>query len=205
MIKFIKEQFKLTCDFYKTELHKPFLILLAVFMIGIALSCFAFNFFSDERDEFLLITFSAIEDSGILDDVNSELDFSIMLLFNNARACFIAMAIGLVPFVFLPFFPFLVNSAIVGLVLSGFENPLMLFLTGIMPHGIFELPAIIISVTTGFVLCKKATKKFLRHKIYFRQYCFDSIRVFCFFVIPALILAAIIESFVTPHIMGLVL
>ena len=62
----------------------------------------------------------------------------------------------------------------------------------LLPHGIFELPAIFISLGMGFrfgifVLKNSKLESFKLH-------VYDLIRVFVFIVIPLLILAAIIEG-----------
>ena len=63
----------------------------------------------------------------------------------------------------------------------------------IIPHGIFELPAIFISLGLGiklgsFVFYKDSRKKF-------NEFLKNSLRVFIFIVIPLLVLAGIIEGF----------
>ena len=70
---------------------------------------------------------------------------------------------------------------------AGFSSLWML-----VPHGIFEIPAIIISFAIGikfgaFIFCDDKLKEFK-----FRLN--NSLRVFFFIILPLLVLAAIIEA-----------
>jgi len=61
----------------------------------------------------------------------------------------------------------------------------------ILPHGIFELPAIFISLGIGLRL---GTYAFQKKKVSFKNWIFSSLRVFILIVLPLLIVAAIIEG-----------
>ena len=62
----------------------------------------------------------------------------------------------------------------------------------IFPHGIFELPAVFISLGLGL---KLGTFIFQRNKLKaFAEFFWNSLRVFLFIVLPLLIIAAIIEG-----------
>jgi stage II sporulation protein M len=63
----------------------------------------------------------------------------------------------------------------------------------ILPHGIFELPAIFISLGLGMKLGAFIFNKNPKKEFVYRMR--ESIKVFVFVVIPLLILAAIIEGF----------
>jgi len=62
----------------------------------------------------------------------------------------------------------------------------------ILPHGIFELPAVFIALGMGlkfggFIFQKEKIKSL-------REYFWNSLRVFLFVVLPLLIIAGIIEG-----------
>jgi stage II sporulation protein M len=115
------------------------------------------------------------------------------IFLNNFKASLIGMILG----VFVGIFPLInaiSNGAVLGLVsrLSVNEQGLS-SLWKLFPHGIFELPAIFISLGLGmkigsFVFEKKKIKA-LKH------YVIESLRVFVFVILPLLIIAAIIEGF----------
>ncbi len=79
-----------------------------------------------------------------------------MLFYHNSRASVIAIAAGLVPFLFLPILDPLINGAVLGLLVSMAKHQgmdvLRLILTQVLPHGIFEFAAIIYSASLGLYL-----------------------------------------------------
>jgi stage II sporulation protein M len=114
------------------------------------------------------------------------------LFFNNFGASFFGMVLGVVFGIFSVFNSFM-NGFILGFVakLSVSESGI-LSLWRIFPHGIFELPAVFISLGLGLKLGTFIFKKdwwgFLKKSFK------SSIMVFIFVVVPLLILAAIIEG-----------
>jgi stage II sporulation protein M len=85
------------------------------------------------------------------------------LFFHNAWATVIAVGAGLVPFLFLPILDPFVNGGVLGLLASvskhqGLDVP-RLFLTQILPHGLFELPAILYATSLGMYLSAEMGKK----------------------------------------------
>tara|TARA_Y100000034_G_C6716675_1_gene316852 strand:- start:368 stop:697 length:330 start_codon:yes stop_codon:yes gene_type:complete len=102
------------------------------------------------------------------------------------------MALG----IFLGIFSFLiliVNGYVLGFVASksvAVEGILVLW--RLLPHGIFEIPAVMISAGLGL---KLGAYLFVKHKKGdFKQWLLNSLRVFLFIVVPLLIIAAIIEG-----------
>lgn len=81
---------------------------------------------------------------------------------------------------------------------------LQTFLFGILPHGILEIPALLISMSIGIYLCKNITGSLFGRKN--RNKLDDLknvIRVFFTIVIPLLILAGLLECYVTPYLLRL--
>ena len=85
------------------------------------------------------------------------------------------------------------NGYILGFVSSmSVESAGVASLGKIIPHGIFELPAIFISLGLGL---KFGTFAFQKNKAKsFKNYLINSLRVFLLIVIPLLIIAGIIEG-----------
>ena len=98
---------------------------------------------------------------------------------------------GIIPAIFL-----LSNGSLIGFISSlAFSSPnggSQIFLR-LLPHGIFEIPAIIISFALGIKFGTFAFKK--EPKKAFKKYLINSTRVFVFVIIPLLFIAAIIEAF----------
>ena len=115
------------------------------------------------------------------------------IFWNNLKVSFIGIVSGIV-FGILPFLTSVANGYLLGFVSSlvvGQENFLSLW--RILPHGIFELPAVFISLGLGFKLgffiFQKKKMKYLKNNLY------KSLIVFFLIVLPLLVLAAFIESF----------
>ena len=116
----------------------------------------------------------------------------VFIFLNNVQSSFFGVVLGFVLGVF-PVLAAIANGYLVGFVgvmavnSEGFSSLLRL-----LPHGIFELPAIFISFGMGI---KFGTFIFQKDKAEsFREYFLNSIRVFLFVVVPLLIVAAIIEG-----------
>ncbi len=144
---------------------------------------------------------SMIDDDGHL---------SLLKLFlNNIFASALSIGLGLAPFLFLPAFSILSNSMLIGAVLgigtaSGVVPVVKMVALGLMPHGIFELPALFLSMAMGLYLCRLMTFKILgkarEEKILENLNALA--KIFVLTVVPLLAAAAAIECFVTPNLMS---
>ena len=123
------------------------------------------------------------------------LNTSQLVLFiftNNVWASFLALTFGII----LGIYPFL--SALLNGYLLGFVGRMVTSQEGIgtlwkiLPHGIFELPAIFIAFGLGMKLGTVFFKKNFRKT--FKEYIKKSLEVLVFVIIPLLIIASIIEG-----------
>ncbi|HIG94145.1 MAG TPA: stage II sporulation protein M [Nanoarchaeota archaeon] len=114
------------------------------------------------------------------------------IFLNNLQSSFFGLVLG-VFFGIFPIITTIVNGYILGFVSIKVVSVEGIFvLWRLFPHGIFELPAVFISLGLGlkfgsFIFQKK---KFDSLKDYF----VNSLRVFFFIVFPLLVIAAIIEG-----------
>ncbi len=121
---------------------------------------------------------------------SSEMIFFIF--FNNLRIAFMGIIYGFALGIF-PVLSTFINGYVVGYVSSSAVSSSGIFsLLSLLPHGIFELPAIFISFGLGlkfgtFLFYKEKMKKF-------SEFFTNSLRVFVFVIIPLLAVAAIIEG-----------
>ena len=122
----------------------------------------------------------------------SSFDIVIFIFFNNLRASFFAMILGIGAGIF-PLVTGIINGYLLGFVSREVVNEGgMLVLWRLAPHGIFELPAILFSIGIGLKigtgLFGKDVKKNLRYN--FRE----GLRFFVFVIFPLLLVAGIIEG-----------
>ena len=122
----------------------------------------------------------------------SYLELTQFIFLNNIQSSFMAMMFGML-FGILPIIAAIGNGYVLGFValLSVKEHGIFV-LWRLLPHGLFELPAIFISLGIGL---KFGTFIFQKKKFdSFKNYFWNSLRIFFFVVLPLLILAAIIEG-----------
>ena len=122
----------------------------------------------------------------------NQLEITRFIFFNNLQSSFTGMIFG----IFLGIFPMVVamlNGYILGFVaLLSVSNEGIFVLWRLVPHGVFELPAVFISLGLGL---KFGTFIFQKNKSEsFRNYFWNSIKTFVFIVLPLLVIAAIIEG-----------
>ncbi len=117
------------------------------------------------------------------------------IFINNLKSSFFAIFCGVL-FGIIPLAVSVVNGYVLGFVANRtIQSEGYLVLWRLLPHGIFELPAVLISIGIGlrlgmFLFIYKGKDKLKE----FGKWLLDGLRVFVFIVIPLLVLAAIIEG-----------
>ena len=132
-----------------------------------------------------------------------------VLFFHNARTTVIFLVLGLLSFGTLGLTLFIGNIALVGGVLGAAQlvgySPLLAFAAGILPHGIFELSAIVLATAAmlkvGAQLVTPQPDKSLGETLLISLA--DWFRVFIGIVLPFLAIAALIEIYITPDLIKL--
>jgi uncharacterized membrane protein SpoIIM required for sporulation/ABC-type transport system involved in multi-copper enzyme maturation permease subunit len=202
-------------DWYRVEipetlrqLKQPLLIVVGLGVITVIVSYIwvvvnvpAYIEFSPERtDEFRTFVGDNLVN---LDLLQRQLP-APLLFFYNARTTVVFLLMGLVSFGTLGLTLFMVNFALVGGVLGGASligfSPILTFVVGVLPHGIFELTAVVLATAAmlrvGALLVSPDTDKSLGET--FLLSIADWFRVFVGMVVPLLAVAAVIEIYLTP-------
>ena len=128
---------------------------------------------------------------------------------NNLTAAFSAILWGLVPFAYLAAFPLGFNFFLIGAlgayyVRSG--SSLGVYLVGILPHGIFELPALVLFCAAGLYLCSRVTARVRGDKeVRILRTLSEVSTLFLYVILPLLAAAALIETYVTPRLLAMML
>jgi uncharacterized membrane protein SpoIIM required for sporulation len=143
-----------------------------------------------------------------LDSLGESLPAPVLFL-HNARTTVVFLLLGLVSFGTLGLTLFIGNIALVGGVLGAAQlvgySPLLAFAAGILPHGIFELSAIILATAAmlrvGAQLVTPQADKSLGEILLISLA--DWFRIFVGIVLPFLAIAALIEIYITPLLIRL--
>ena len=204
-MSWLKEQRSLLVEFLGSDFRRTFLLCAAGMLLA-ALGGFGTALAVPEMvDEVLEAFLTQIEEAGVLDESGQMSVFA--LLFNNWRAMVVSAAYGFIPFLFLPVLSLLVNGMLVGVmggwVLQG-GGSLPFFLAGILPHGVFELPALVLSIACGVTLCQGICRMIVGSpkKVSMVELLGDLLRVLVLLVAPLTVIAAFVECYVTPVVMG---
>ncbi len=122
----------------------------------------------------------------------SQIQLIGFIISNNVTSTFLGVLLGLIFGIF-PILSAIANGYMLGFIgLMSVENGGILTLWRLFPHGIFEIPAVFISLGLGmklgmFIFQKDKLKSF-------KNYLVNSFRVFLLIIIPLLIIAGIIEG-----------
>lgn len=122
----------------------------------------------------------------------SQLELILYIISNNVQSSFIGLLFGFIYGIF-PIAIAIINGYILGFVANiSVEKVGYFSLLDILPHGIFELPAIFLSLGLGM---KFGTFMFQKNKSKsFKNYLINSLRIFLLIILPLLIIAGIIEG-----------
>jgi uncharacterized membrane protein SpoIIM required for sporulation/ABC-type transport system involved in multi-copper enzyme maturation permease subunit len=129
------------------------------------------------------------------------------LLMHNSRVVFGILLAGLFSFSVLGVVLYLVNIGLIGGVFGLLQvlglSPWKIFVAGVLPHGAFEIPALMLAsaavLRIGVVLVTPQTGKSMGDVLI--SVLADWSTIFVGVVLPLLTLAAIIEAYVTPSIL----
>ena len=130
----------------------------------------------------------------------------IIIFLKNLLASAMAMLLGLG----LGIIPLMVatsNGFLLGVVAHGAvqQSGLLFLAAGILPHGILELPAVLISIAIGFRLGYLLALILAREKADLAGETRIAVRFLWRYIAPILFLAAIIETFITPLAISVVI
>jgi uncharacterized membrane protein SpoIIM required for sporulation/ABC-type transport system involved in multi-copper enzyme maturation permease subunit len=151
-----------------------------------------------------------LEELPNLSSISNQLN-APFLFFNNTRAMAVIFLAGLVSFSVLGVLLYMVNISLIGGVYGLLEllgvSPFPIFLAGVLPHGIFELPALLIGSAVvlyiGAALVTPQNGKSMGEVII--ELMADWAKIFFGVVVPLLAVAAVVEAYITPTLLEQVL
>lgn len=200
----MKKQLRAIGDFWRAEYGRYVGMTAAAFLVQLVLAYAAGRLFPDIPVTVISAFNEDIAGSGIVQEDGS---FNVLALFaNNLRAMVLGILYGFIPFLYLPALALGVNAAILGMLASLIDGQWLLLAAGILPHGIFELPALFLSLAAGLCLCKNINAYIRKNeKGIMKPLLLNILRVTVLLVLPLLVIAAVMETYVTPALMQLFL
>jgi uncharacterized membrane protein SpoIIM required for sporulation/ABC-type transport system involved in multi-copper enzyme maturation permease subunit len=150
---------------------------------------------------------SSIIPSGVDSPLETGLSFSYIFS-HNLRAVVVIAVLGMVSFGTLGALMYFINSAVIGIVLALMGvvglSPWSVALFGILPHGIFEITALILSsaaVLHGAILLVTPSPQRSLGEVVIDTIA-DWAKIFFGLVLPLLLVAAAVETWVTPVLLS---
>jgi stage II sporulation protein M len=209
-VKSVSEWYRVEIPATLRQLRQPLLIVIGVAVFTVAAS-YAYVVINapkqiDITPERVQEMQAYIRDNlGKLDVLSQNIPAPWLFL-SNVRATVLFLFAGLISFATLGVTLFMVNMALIGAVLGGASlihfSPILVFGAAILPHGIFELTAVIVATAAvlkvGAVLVTPQPDKSMGEV--FLLSLADWFRVFIGLVVPLLAIASVIEVYVTPTI-----
>ena len=203
----MKKEFQRIRDFYRASLSH-YLFITAVAFVALLFISFVVGVICKDLSANIMEWFSQqVAQIGVADD---EGNFSaIALFFNNTRAMTLSILFGLIPFAYFTALNLGTNSMLIGLFAAVFVNSgrsLGYYLMGILPHGVFEIPAMILSIACGIYLCEVVTEN-CRHKKEgaVKAAISNIFPIYFLIILPLVALAAITETYITPAVLQAIL
>jgi stage II sporulation protein M len=202
-MKTINTQYRMAMDFLLRDLAIYFFLTVSTFVLLTIFSTYLFGG-NPELTQTLLSTvidkFQGIMENGEISLIN--------LFINNLQASILGILLGLIPFLFIPILGIFSNAAVLGLVFSSYQAtaiPLWkLIVLGILPHGIFELTAVFLCYAMGLCVCWNLTKKIVgqRKRQNMKILLQNCLRTTVLIVVPLLMIAALVETYITGQLVG---
>ncbi len=162
---------------------KLFLILLSVFIICFIAGLLYPNLLAKYQQELTKYIINMVEGK-------SPLEITLFIIFNNLRSSFLAILFGFL-FAIVPAITLVFNGYFAGAVsakaIEKAGSSLILF--NLLPHGIFEIPAIILAITMGVRIGINT----VQNKDIKQSYK-DAFLIFLYIILPLLVIAGIIEG-----------
>jgi stage II sporulation protein M len=130
--------------------------------------------------------------------------FLIIFINNAIKALgiiFLGILLGLPPLLFI-----VLNGFILGGLGSALEsvNGWRYVMASFVPHGVIEIPVILLAAALGFTVGMESFKWLVRRESRVKLQLSNGLKVYVRWILPGLAVAAIIEVLVTPLLIGLV-
>ena len=136
---------------------------------------------------------------------------SALLFWHNLRAELVMVGLGVFSFGVLSLLALIANFVLIGAVLGLVQlvnlSPLTVFMAGILPHGLFELPSIILACAVilhfGLRLVTPESGRSIGETLIVTLA--DVVKILVAVCLPLLLIAALVEANLTPRILLAVL
>ncbi len=126
----------------------------------------------------------------------------VFIFLNNAVKALFAILLGVI-FGIVPLLFIVANAYLIGIIgtIEVYGEGLLYVVAGILPHGIVEIPAVIIAAAWGVWLGKQLWGVVRGREISLKTATARALRAYRTAVLPLVLIAALIEAFITPFVL----
>lgn len=134
----------------------------------------------------------------------SLIEIMFLIFLNNALKSLLILVLGvglgIVPFLFIAY-----NGYFLGIFSHKIimEQGYLYLVAGILPHGIIEIPMVVISAAIGLRLGFKGLASLKGKSVHLKEEIITGVKFFFYWIMPLLLVAAAVETFITSVIIGL--
>ncbi|WP_440956304.1 stage II sporulation protein M [Methanosarcina sp. Mfa9] len=181
---------------------RPYVLIITFVFFASAFAGYAYSASTPEISEMVMEEFEA-QFGGILN--LHPLLIMLIIFLNNAfvSLLFLVMGLGLgiLPVLFVAF-----NGYVVGVLshLVAEEQGLLFIFLALLPHGIIELPMVFLAAGIGLRLGHQVLAALIGRPTELKREFKDGIRFYFRWIVPLLFVAAVIETFITPLLLGII-
>jgi stage II sporulation protein M len=145
---------------WRRDYRKYFKVAARALGLGFIAGYLFFALWPAQEQRVLHVVVQALKD---IDLKAAPIVLALMLFYHNVRATALAMAAGVIPYLFLPIFDTLLNGGVLGLLVSIAKHQHLpvprLVATQILPHGVFELAGVLYATSVGLYLSAAMSRK----------------------------------------------
>ena len=197
----VREHLEQVQEFLHSDFRRTVRLTTAMLIAAVAMGFLTGRSAPDEVEMVISAFMEMIQQAGVVMEDGEISVFS--LLSNNWQAMMVAMFYGILPFVHLPSIVIVSNGLLVGMLGAWFQNQggsMVAYAAGILPHGIFELAALVLAASCGSMVCRISTNRCLKRpqKEPDVNSFIRAMEVLLFAVAPLTVIAAFIETYITP-------
>ena len=174
---------------------KEFVALLLIFILSTYIGYQWAESHPEQADIFIKQIFEGL---SFVKGLPQPLVFAVIFI-NNAVKSFVNMILGLL-FGIIPILFVAINGFIVGVVTAVVSRNvgLLKVLLMLIPHGILEIPAVLIACSYGLKLGVAVLNRVRGKDVDIKLEIRRSVGVYLRYVVPMLLIAAFVETYVTP-------
>lgn len=182
---------------YLRSLEKYLAAVLKIFVLSLIAGLFAALLYPDRATGFIEQFKEMFGWITVLDPFER----MVAIFKNNAINSLLALVLGLV-FGIVPLLIVAINGFFLGMVSLVFskQTSIPFVIAAILPHGIIELPMVLVSAGIGLRLGHEVYHYFRGVRTDLKEEFKVGIWFFVRFIVPLLFIASVIESYVTPRI-----